>query len=199
MAIALVIGSANGVWDEVDEAFGLTGFDYIVAVKGAGTVWSGPVDVWATLHPEGSRNKYNGTPPIVEWMKQRADRGFPPAKLIVSHVTFQAVDGKRTAKAYPGVDIMIPHQWPGQTVSGSSGLLGVKAAFEVLKADKVVMAGIPLDSEAGRIDLITRWRGPASFRVGFNQAMPFLKDRVRAMSGYPQQQLGRPTAEWLSQ
>ena len=42
------------------------------------------------------------------------------------------------------------------------------------------------------------WRGFSGHRKGWMQALPFIKDRTRSMSGWTAEILARPTADWLT-
>jgi hypothetical protein len=88
------------------------------------------------------------------------------------------------------------YKWPDQKRSGSSGLFACRVALS-LGFDRLVLCGIPLDRDAGRIDGKQVWNGASSFKQGFLEAMPHLKDTARSMSGWTATHLGTPTPEWL--
>jgi hypothetical protein len=83
--------------------------------------------------------------------------------------------------------------------SGSSGLFAVRIALDVLKARRVVLAGMPMDDsphvyDAGRrsgpsfVPYRPEWRRAARDEFG---------GRVRSLSGWTADLLGRPDPEWL--
>lgn len=77
--------------------------------------------------------------------------------------------------------------WPYFSPSGSSAMLGVEVALG-LGYDKIIVCGCPLTD-----------KGYARFQKGWDARLDKIKDKVRAMSGYPRQLLGAPTEEWLTQ
>lgn len=77
--------------------------------------------------------------------------------------------------------------WPYHQPSGSSAMLGVEVAIG-LGYEKIIVAGCPLTD-----------KGYARFQKGWDARLDKIKDKVRAMSGYPRQLLGAPTEEWLTQ
>lgn len=89
------------------------------------------------------------------------------------------------------------YRWKDQATSGSSGLFAVRVALE-LGFDRIVLCGVPMQKEQGRLDGIVRWSGAEAFKKGWQQALPHLRDTTRSMSGWTKQLLGAPTAEWLN-
>lgn len=175
MKRCLVLGSALRLMDDANAALDLAPVDGIVAVKGAGAVWPGDLDAWVGLHPEM----------MLEDMRLRAFRGYPPAKLVYVH--------DKASLDSPKFDRRIDYLFPGQTKSGSSGLFGIKVALE-LGFDRVVLCGVPLVREAGKIDKGEIWHGADSFKAGWKQALPHIAPFVRSMSGWTRELLGAPDA-----
>lgn len=68
MTLALVLGSATTVWDDVEAALALTEADGIVACNDIAAVWPGHIDAAATLHPDH----------WPRWAARRAAKGHPP-------------------------------------------------------------------------------------------------------------------------
>lgn len=76
--------------------------------------------------------------------------------------------------------------WPFFAPSGSSAMLGVEVGIG-LGYKKIIVAGVLLtDGEYKR------------FQEGWRIRFDAIKEKVRAMSGYPRELLGEPTEEWLN-
>jgi hypothetical protein len=172
---ALVLGSALCVWNDIEVALNLSEFDGVIAVKDAGKLYPGEIVSWVSLHPE----RFAKEVPL------RAKLGYPAAGELVGHYGSSA----------KGVTL-VDYKFIGQSSTGSSGLFGVKRAFE-LGFDKVVICGMPLEASGGKLGEGRVWRGSVHFRRGWEQALPQIQYRVRSMSGWTRQLLGSPTAEWL--
>lgn len=85
-----------------------------------------------------------------------------------------------------GIDIVVPHDSP----SGSSALLGTLAAIR-LGYRRIVLCGCPLiGKNAAGGDY-------KNFRKGWEAKAGKLDDRVRSMSGWTAEFLGKPTDEWI--
>jgi hypothetical protein len=178
MRKALVLGSALCLWKDIEAALDLSEFDGVVAAKGAGLRYPGVIDSWVSLHPDF----------FLKDVPLRLRLGYPAALELVGHegCNTQGVDGL----------IKLPYKFEGQRHSGSSGLFAIKRSFE-LGFDKVVLCGMPIDREAGKLDRGPVWQGSMNFRKGFEEALPHLRDRVRSMGGWTKGLLGAPSAEWL--
>jgi len=86
----------------------------------------------------------------------------------------------------PGVDIVEPFEPP----SGSSALLGTLAAIR-LGYKRIILCGCPLtgkNAAGGDYE---------NFRKGWAAKGSKLQDRVRSMSGWTAEFLGKPTDEWM--
>lgn len=175
MRKALILGAALCLWEDIEAALDLGEFDGVVAAKVAGLYWPGKLDSWVSLHPER----------FAKDVPERIKFGYPAAGEIVGHENVRISGVKQS-----------PYKFEGQRRSASSGIFAVKRAFE-LGYERVVLCGIPLDKTAGKIDIGRVWQGAESFRQGFEEAMPHLKDRVRSMSGWTRMKLGAPSSEWL--
>lgn len=171
----LVLGSANCLRDDIAAALRLSEFEGVVAAKHAGIEWSGPLDAWVSLHPD----KFGAL------IAEREKKGYESANRLFGHIP---VGGVCEGTSY---------KFEGQKRSGSSGLFAAKVAID-LGFDRLVLCGIPLEKEKGRIDGKDHWNGAYSFRQGFLEAIPTLAGRARSMSGWTQVILGTPTSEWLN-
>jgi hypothetical protein len=171
----LVLGAALCLFDDIEAALDMSPVEGVVAVKGAGKVWNGQLDAWVGLHPEMMLADY----------KVREARGYPRADKLYVH--------DKAPIDSPLFDQRIDYLFPGQTKSGSSGLFGVKVALE-LGFDRIVLCGVPLVREAGKIDKGEIWHGADSYKAGWHQVLPQIAPYVRSMSGWTRQLLGAPDA-----
>jgi len=127
-------------------------------------IW--PILYVATYHPED----------IAEIRKHRESAGGNIDYKIIGH------------EARPEIDIVIKDWWKP---SGSSTLLGVQAAIQVLGYDRIILCGCPLTGKSAK------GNGYESFRNGWEPRRGMLTDRVRSMSGWTAELLGKPTEEWI--
>ncbi|PWJ81486.1 hypothetical protein C7441_11018 [Pseudaminobacter salicylatoxidans] len=188
--VALVLGSAEGVWQEIAAAQAMHRFDAVIAVNDMVIFWTGPLDAAVSLHPER----------MPEWLEYRAARRNSPPVKLVTHAEWPdwfKVVGHIHELPIP-FDIVTPSMFEGQKDSGSSGLFAVKAALQDLGFAKVVLCGVPMTVEAGHFRSPSLpWVGALRHRVGWEQALPHLTDCVRSMSGWTAELLGKPTKSWL--
>jgi hypothetical protein len=174
---ALILGGASCVWNDVDAALSLGEFFAVVACNDIGTAWAGELDAWVTLHPENMEG----------WIRQRASRGYPPAKRIVYH---QWKGGS------PKPDLVTAYNWHRSHKSASSGVFAAKVALEI-GCERGVLCGVPLTMTAHFNDR-GDWSAATSFHDGLMNAEPYLRNKVRSMSGRTKEILGVPTPEWLA-
>lgn len=176
MLSALVLGGASCVWDDAAAALDLFSPDIVVAVNDIGTRWAGGLDYWCSLHPDKMQ----------AWRKGRMERGLKPAGCHIGH------------EMHLGIDKVTDYRWPGMNASGSSGLFAVKVALDH-GADRVVLAGVPMQPERAHFFNGSAWSDCGSFLDGWRNAMPFIKDGVRSMSGWTKEILGEPSPGWLAE
>lgn len=175
--VTLVIGGGKHTWDEVDRAFDEFHIDKVVAVNQAIVDYAGKVDAAVSLHP----SKLQG------WLDERK---ITPAKRVVSFMR------QRGTHQYPVTDV-VPYLWWGMTKSGSSGLYAVKVAMQLLGADKIILAGVPMDGGPHYYN-DRMWGTPKDFREGWMQALPYIKDSVRSYRSWTKDLLGKPTKDWAT-
>jgi len=180
MTVALVLGGASTVWDDVRAALDLATFDAVVACNDVGAAWPGRLDAWVSLHDEK----------LPLWIKRRQAAGRPPAKRVLGHA-------KPRNRVAPGLTGTTDYLLPGQRNSGSSGLFAVKVALIDLGMDKAVLCGIPVTRAGAHFFDPREWGGAQSHWQGWDEAMPILKQRVRSMSGLTAARIGRPDKTWL--
>lgn len=84
---------------------------------------------------------------------------------------------------------------------GTSGLYAVQIALEELGFAGVILAGVPIDADAGTMapehSLMTDADRVNRYRPEWLLALPSIGTRTRSMSGWTQEILGAPDAEWL--
>lgn len=85
---------------------------------------------------------------------------------------------------------------------GTSGLYAVQIASEELGFDGVILAGCPMDAEAGTLvpehSLMTDADRVNRYRPEWDLALPTIGARTRSMSGWTRELLGAPDVEWLA-
>lgn len=177
--LALVIGSAKGVEDEVAEATQAYRFDAVLATNSVVADFPWKIDVAVSLHPKL----------MVGWRETRTQRNYPVVTRYVSHRKTQG------GKTFDFVTDVLEFKWPEQTVSGSSGHYAIKAAVELLGADKVVLAGVPMVQQRKHYYTDDDWNA-SIFLPAWEQTRERLKDTVRSMSGWTAELFGKPTQEW---
>lgn len=179
MRRALVFGRAKGVWDEVEAAKLLCSYDYVIAVGSAGLDYSGHIDCWVTYHASL----------FPDWAKRRERKGFNQARLFVS--VGSPPRYRRGLEVFPVTYV--------RCQGGSSGLIATIAALDVFKAERVVLAGIPMEADRGQYDTNAPWREANKHRAAWEAHTERLLGKVRSMSGWTQKLLGGPpTVAWLT-
>jgi hypothetical protein len=172
---ALVLGGAAGVWEEARAAHALFTPGLTVAVNDAIAQYDGHLDIAVTLHPDK----------MAGWRYQREANGFKPAQKCIGH------------KQADGIDETTGFLFPGQKLSGSSGLFAVKVALDA-GCERVVLAGVPMTDSGAHFFDSKPWTECRSFHEGWQQAMPHIQHVVRSMSGWTREILGAPTPGWLA-
>lgn len=194
VALVLVVGCAANVWDDVKRAQALAKFNAVYCVKTAGIHWPEAFKVWATLHPEA----------MDEYEEQRNAKGYPNGYEIVAPLKDEVGEWRD----HGHVVRRVTYRWPGMTSSASSGIYAAKVAIG--DGYRVVLAGVPLDTNAGHflpgtwnvkktLRRGSQWLERDSFTNGFEVATPFLMGKCKSMSGFTMEKLGRPTPEWLAE
>lgn len=183
MKSALVVGCAATVWNEVKAARELCEFDAVYCVKMAGIHWPAKFKTWVTLHPEFMDG----------YEAERHKAGLPNGHEIVAPLTTEVgMHGKKG-----NIHRRVSYRWPGMNSSASSGIYAAKVALDD-GYDRVVLAGIPMTKEAGHFMRGKAWLQRDCFTPGLNKAVPFMRGKVKSMSGHTMELLGSPTASWLA-
>lgn len=173
----LILGGGPNVWDEAEKAFDNFNIDYVIAINNCIQDYPGRVDAAITLHPA----KMN------IWLNERKRRNYSlPGKVIAHKVNDCVTD-------------VLPYLWPEMKYSGSSGLYAVKIAMELFYADKIILAGVPMNNSPHYYKTQDQpWNSYNAFIPAWENALPRLRDKVRSFSGYTARLLGEPTKEWLN-
>ena len=181
MSFALVIGSGENVWQEVQHARDLVGeFDAVYCVNQSGIDYPGAFDFWVTLHPEfidkfsaerrslGLSNGYAIVAPLEDEIKQHAKKG--------------------------NVSRRVSYKWERCPWSASSGIYAAKVAME--DGHHVVLAGTPM-MPIPHYRTKQPWRDCFTYMQGLRESLQYLQGRVKSMSGLTRELLGDPTEEWI--
>lgn len=184
MTVALVLGGAATLWDDVEGALQLGEFDGVVACNDAVAAWPGDLEAAVSYHAE----KW----PL--WIERRRRKGLRAPARLFGHAEFSS--SILSHKSVEGVEFVEP-RFAGQRETGSSGLFALKVALVDLGFDKAVLCGIPLDARPHFFDHAA-WTAFDAHRAGWTEALPQLRDRARSMSGWTSRLLGEPTQDWLA-
>ncbi len=183
MRRALVVGCAANVWKEVEQAEQFGHFDAIYCVKLAGVHWHGDRFTWVGLHPE--------------WQAKYTAERYALGR----HMNFETVAPPDSELGTAGkghkVDRRVSYRYPGMDASASSGGYAAKVALDD-GFDRVVLAGIPMETDAAHFTRGKPWLQRDSFTIGFEKSVPHFAGRVRSMSGWTAQILGAPSPDWLN-
>jgi hypothetical protein len=184
--LALVVGSADCMWEDVKAARALCAFDAVYCVKRVGIHWPEAFQVWATLHPEY----------MDDYEAHRAKLGYPGGYEIVAPPS-----GEVGAHGHKGkIARRVSYKWPGMNASAASGIYGAKVALD--DGYRVVLAGIPMTKTPHFIvherHKSGAWSEVGQFLIGFNEALPHMWGKVKSMSGLTREKLGAPDTAWLA-
>jgi hypothetical protein len=184
LTIALVVGCADTVWDEVEKAKALTKFDAFYIVKMAGIHWDGEERwSWVTLHPEY----------MDRYKVLRREQGLPDNFELVG-----PLQNEVGTHWQHHLDRRVSYRWNGMSSSASSGIYAAKVALDDGHSH-VIMCGVPMTQEGGHFARGNPWTQRDCFMEGWKIALPKLRGKVKSFSGITMKELGTPTPEWLAQ
>lgn len=180
MPTAMVLGGAGCVWNDAKRAQELFTPDLVIAVNDMITLWTGKLDLVASLHPEGFK----------QWFKDRRDLG-----LECKFTAWSQRDHAHGAGRVPIREVeRVTEDW-----GGSSSMLAVKVVLVEYNCTRVVVCGAPLDAGAGHVKRKRRWEDAPNYQNAWIKRRKILQPFVRSMSGWSMHLLGGlPTAEWLA-
>ncbi len=175
MNVAIVLGGAVGVWEELSSIMAmLDESPVIIGTNHAGRDFPGYLDHWVSYHVEL----------LPMWIEARERAGLPPAG------AYWSVQRSRPASTTLEVRRVKNH-------GGSSGLVAVDVALE-LGCDRVVVCGCPLEMAAAHYDNPASWRDANNYKKAWRTRQSQM-GAVRSMSGFTREILGAPTKEWLNE
>lgn len=187
--VALVIGSAKGVEEEVSEALRSFPINVVIATNSIVADFWWRIDAAVTLHPSLMR----------AWRQTRIDRGWNMIPRYIAHRNEQA------SNQFDFITDVLDYHWPEQldptfpavngVTSGSSGHYAIKAALELFEANKVILAGVPMRQDRCHYNSEAQWNVDIflpAWRATYGRLAPF----VRSMSGWTADQFGKPDLYW---
>jgi len=172
---AVVLGGAECVWEDHKALIELFTPELTVCINDIGVVWPHRFDIWVSHHADK----------LTQWVYERKGKNLPPAdKLWTGPV-----------KARNSLPEIQQHRQRG----GSSGLLATCVTLDV--AERVVLCGVPMLATMRHWHDNARgipWTECTHYLKHWEELYPtLLKDRVRSMSGWTAERLGKPTKEWF--
>lgn len=173
--IALCLGGAPSVWDDLKRAEKLLGARerIIIACNDTIPAYEGHLDAVATHHPEK----------LADWRAARAKAGLNTEyRVFVAGPWPQMPDAEYQ-----------PPVW-----DGTSGLFCAQVAILTLGCAGAIVCGVPLDAKAGHIARPGEWTDGRRYRSGWRTAMTTAGGRLRSMCGWTRDVLGAPTDAWLT-
>lgn len=183
--IAAIIGCAS-CWREDLDRFKSICSDFDVFAIGLDCPYEDEIKYFVTYHVED----------IQKYKEKRKLKGLNLDYQVISHTNdFKKYCKERNKKIKwtegVNVDVVYPYEPP----SGSSSLLGTRAALIKLGYKKVVLAGCPL----GIGNILNETKSYNVFKKGWTKLKPGLVDKVKSMSGWTKELLGEPTKEWIEE
>ena len=177
--VALIVGCAP-CWEDDLNRFKTICSEFDVFAIGLDCPYKEEIKYFVTYHIED-----------IEAYKRKKTGDYK----IISHtndfIKYSRERRKKPKWANTTVDIVYPHEKP----SGSSSLLGAKAALFKLGYDKVVLVGCPMD--VGNVE--NKKKSYTVFQKGWLYFKKDLIGKVKSMSGWTKDLLGEPTKEWIEE
>lgn len=179
MRRALVVGRADGVYEEYAAVLRLFTPDDILLVGSTGIAFPDRIDHWVSFHS----NCFD------RWTDERARRGLPAARHFWGGMYKKRPLAPRTRHPIQYIECN----------GGSSGLMAVLVAVRKLRADRTVLVGVPMDAAACKIDTPREpWAEADQYWPAWKEHEALLLGRVRSLSGRTKDMLGAPDVAWLS-
>lgn len=196
MKVALILGSADCLWEDVREAEDVieesgAGADVeLVALNDVGAWFPRRIHAWATLHPEKLGERDPDDPDGFSWLQRRSREGHP--------------QGFRTyGRRRPDIIHEAVQPWGG----GSAALYGVRVA-EHRGAAGAILCGCPLVERPHVAESTTAhtvsenledYRRAWERRIQRDHRRPgrYVRERTRSIRGWTRQLLGYPDPDWI--
>lgn len=182
--VALILGGASCVWDDVralEEIYGRPWDGIVVAANDVGAVWPRDLHHWVSLHPV----KFE------RWMNVRSEQGLDCAEIVLWSQSFRArhhANGLADRTLAP---------WPG----GGSGMAALQVAVEPLGCRRAVLCGIPITMTPHLDEAIEKfapvWHSASGHWRAWERERERLVGVARSMSGRTRELLSAPKARWL--
>lgn len=173
--VAVVVGGAECVWDDVERARALCAEAGVepefFVINDAIAYFSDPC-VAVSLHPDK----------MVPWFSTRASKGFPAPFEVWCHSNRRA--------AHKLVTNVLKDR------GGSSGLLAVYVALHK-GYNRVILCGVPMETAANHFVRKVKWVACVAFWRAWELHANEIKPYVRSFSGQTAALLGQPTVEFL--
>lgn len=145
----------------------------IIAVNNIGFDYPGPLEHWATMHPDK----------MPEWVKKRRANGHPPAGTLWR---------PRHRQAGGSLEMRDAPSW-----GGSSGLFACVVAVKALEM-RAVLCGVPMQPERAHYDDGKPWNDCKHYLNSWKTYLPQINGKVKSMSGWTKEVLGTPDQVWLN-
>jgi len=178
--VALVVGGAACVWDDIEQAFALFKPDVVAAVNNIGVDWDYPVDYLVSFH----------TDKLIKWADERKAKKRPGNPSLWTG----PLSGRKIIPKVNTINRI-------KRVGGSSAYMAIVVLLDDAKADKIVLAGCPLDFEMPHYhnEQGNRpWKDGKNYRSWWKNHLSEIQGSVKSMSGWTAEVLGKPTPEWLN-
>lgn len=174
-----------------------------IVVGGASTVWEEVIDAQALVRSIGGECKYfvcNDMIPLFSkdcvvmtlhvdklpmWLGSRASKGMLAPRDV--WICEQAKD--QPAALF---STRITNDW-----GGSVGLFAAKIAIQEYYLNKVILCGVPMTIKGGHFIRGTPWADQLTFVNRWQPHLEFLRKYTRSMSGLTKEWLGEPDKSFL--
>jgi hypothetical protein len=178
MTVALIIGRANCVWDDIlylEVRYPDLEPD-VIAVNGVGCDLKMHINHWVSFHAEL----------FPQWISKRRVKGFSDAGQLWTSSRGRRMDKWERELGIRYVD----------NNGGSSGMVAVDVALK-MGYQKMILVGIPLEAEKGHYDQPGSWDEATHHRKPWEELDPAISVRIKSVSGWTRELLGAPTKEWV--
>ena len=188
--ICLVVGGAYHVDQDLDQLrkkiapHNLEDIFYIAVINDQIATFEERVDLFITLHGEK----------VGKWLQNR------PQEWNWDFDVYNYRTHQHNLEYTEGLNFYeLEHKW-----RGSSGLFAVQVALLELGFRKVILAGIPMTTEANKFRREKQWKQGDKYKEGWSYLIQHpekqkfdINQHVRSMSGWTKEQLGEPSETFI--
>lgn len=174
--VAFVLGGAECVWQDYQGARKLCVPDIVICVNDIGVHYPDYIDHWVSFHADHFR----------KWVAERKKAKLPAAG--------QLWTGPYLAKYAPANIRQVKHR------GGSSGMLGTVIATQIVQATHTILCGVPMDPKMRHFHNAKNgkpWYDGRNYHKNWIEEKLKLLGRVKSMSGWTAELLGKPDSEWI--